>query len=67
VPTIEQHVGQRIRELRTERGWTQQELTERIGQAINISSIERGMISIRIDTLQRLANALGVPPQDLLP
>jgi transcriptional regulator with XRE-family HTH domain len=65
--SIEQQVGDRIRQLRTERGWTQRELTERIGVDINISSIERGQITVRIDTLQRIADALEVAPRELLP
>ena len=64
---IEQQVGGRIRQLRTERGWTQRELATRIGFDLTISAIERGRVSIRIDTLQRIADALEVAPRELLP
>ncbi len=51
----------RIRELRTERSWTQQMLADHagIGQD-HLSELERGRKEIGIKTLERIAEALDV-------
>jgi UDP-N-acetylglucosamine 1-carboxyvinyltransferase len=54
-------VGRRIAELRRHRGWTQEQLAERLGiQANNLQRIELGMQNLTLRTLVRLANGLGV-------
>ncbi|MFH9430222.1 helix-turn-helix domain-containing protein [Streptomyces sp. NPDC017615] len=56
------HVGDRVRATRTGQGLTQQALADRAGldkQAV--SMIENAHSSPRLDTLWRLATALGVP------
>ena len=56
-----QRIGQRIAQLRKERGLTQQELAERTGmQQGNIARIEAGKYSARFDTLQTIAEAMGL-------
>lgn len=56
-----QRIGQRIAQLRRERGITQQELAERTGmQQGNIARIEAGKYSARFDTLQIIAEAMGL-------
>ena len=56
-----QRIGQRIAQLRKERGITQQELAERTGmQQGNIARIETGRYSARFDTLQVIAEAMGL-------
>lgn len=56
-----QRIGQRIAQLRNERGITQQELAERTGmQQGNIARIEAGRYSARFDTLQTIAEAMGL-------
>ena len=56
-----QRIGQRIAQLRKERGITQQELAERTGmQQGNIARIEAGKYSARFDTLQIIAEAIGM-------
>jgi transcriptional regulator with XRE-family HTH domain len=56
-------VRRRIRELRLERGLKQEELCERAGiSADAITRIEGGSRVPTLDTLERLASALGVPP-----
>lgn len=56
-----QRIGQRIAQLRKERGITQQELAERTGmQQGNIARIEAGKYSARFDTLQIIAEAMGM-------
>lgn len=54
-------VGQRMRELRTERGLSIRALAEASGLAVNtLSLIENGRISPSVSTLYRAASALGV-------
>ncbi|CAH1745180.1 protein of unknown function [Thauera humireducens] len=56
-----------LRQLRKERGLSQEVLAERAGLHRNfISLIERGESQPTIDTLFRLADALGVPAVDLV-
>lgn len=55
-------VGQRIRALREEQGFSLRALAERCGLSINaISLIERGENSPTVSSLHLLASALGVP------
>ena len=58
----------RIRELRREQGLTQVQLAERCGMPQStISRIESGTTSgVDFETLDRVANALGVHPSELI-
>lgn len=59
-------LGGRIRELRLERGWTQEQLAERVGlKQKQISSYERGANVPSSHTLIRLAKAINVSLDDL--
>ena len=59
--------GRRVRKRRTELGWTQGELAERIGTSLSfVGHIERGTRKASLDTLVRICNALQVSPQLLL-
>ena len=59
--------GSNVREARSARGWTQEDLSGACGLAVvQVSRIERGAREIRLTTLLRLVVALGVPPNDLL-
>lgn len=61
-------VGQRIRELREKAGLTQQRVAEKIGlHWTSISQWERGRNIPREASAARLAKALGVEVQDILP
>ncbi len=54
-------LGERIREFRLKRGWTQQQLAERVGvQQKQISSYERGANILSGQTFIALAEAFGV-------
>jgi len=58
---IAKQVGQRVRQLRTASGFTQAQLAERAGMATQaVSRIERGERSPTLETLDKLAAALGV-------
>ena len=56
-----------LRAARLARGFSQEELGARAGLHRNyIGSVERNEKNISIDTIERLANALGVDVLDLL-
>jgi transcriptional regulator with XRE-family HTH domain len=60
------YVAANLRRLRGSK-LTQQQLEAATGLGVQyIRKIERGRVNITIDTLRRLANALGVPPSHLL-
>lgn len=58
--------GKRIEQLRTERGWTQEQLAERagLGQS-SIALIENGLRWPRESTLNKLAAAFGCDVSNL--
>lgn len=62
-----QEFGTKIRALRTHRGLTQRELAELIGRyQADVSDMERGRLMPTVQTLKKLARALGIKPQALL-
>ena len=59
--------GQRIKELRQRLDWSQETLAERAGlDTTYVSGIERGQRNPGLNTLNRLARALGVTLPALL-
>ena len=59
--------GERIRQLRVLRGWSQATLAEHAGiSAAYLGRIEKGIQQPALDTLARIADALGVPITELL-
>jgi len=60
--------GRRLRELRKERGLSQEELAFRAGlHRTYVSSAERGERNVALINIQRLAKALDVDICDLIP
>lgn len=60
-------VGKRLREVRLQAGLTQPELGDRASMAAaEISKCENGRRTPTLETLERLARALGVTVQDLV-
>ena len=58
--------GKRLVELRHVHGITQAQLAEKIGVTVEfISLMERGINSPSFDTLEKLANAIGVEVYEL--
>ena len=56
-----------LRRLRLERGLTQEALADRAGlDRTYISALERERYSASVDTIDGLARALGVEPDDLI-
>ena|SRR4030067_2691818 len=61
-------LGNTIRGLRRIKGFTQEELGEKSGLSYKyIGEIERGKVNISIDSLLRIADAMAVTINDLLP
>jgi transcriptional regulator with XRE-family HTH domain len=59
--------GRRVRSMREQRHWTQEELADRSGlTSVQISRIERGVREIRLTTLLRLIGAFDAKPDELL-
>ena len=59
--------GIKIKEIRQQRGLTQKQLGDICGIAdANIRKYENGKQNPKIETLQKIANALGVPVTELL-
>jgi len=60
-------LGERIRELRIERGWRQIDLAEETGMHENyVSDLELGRKEICLKMLQAVASAFKMKPADLL-
>lgn len=62
VVDLRRHTGARIRDLRLQRGWSQ----ERLGEAADldrrtISMVELGNLSPSLDSLIRITTALQIP------
>lgn len=66
-----QTVGATIRRLREQRGWSMGQFAAAIGwegkgARSNVDRLEKGKINPRLDTLEKIAQALGVNMADLL-
>lgn len=65
--TNDKTFGDKIKLFRSQRGWKQELLAEKAGLSQSeISKIESGKIKGGKDTIQKLANALEVPPEVLV-
>jgi len=63
---IQQKFGRRVRELRVQHGWTQENLAAKAGKHWTyIGGIERGTRNPTITVVESIAKALGVPVADL--
>jgi transcriptional regulator with XRE-family HTH domain len=60
-------VATNLRRLRHAKGWTQEDLAERVGlSARYIGQVERGQASMSVTVLGRLADALMLEPTELV-
>jgi len=65
--STQQKIGKKVRELRLQKGWTQETLEEHSGlDRTYISDIERGVRNPSVKSLEKLAKALRVGTADLL-
>lgn len=61
-------VGQRLKQLRGSRGWTQECLAEKLGvEPVSVSRFETGSRSVGLPMLYRIAETLQVAPSRILP
>ena len=60
-------LGRRVRDLRNQKGWTQEQLAESTRLTrVSIVGVEGGKQNVSMDVVIRLANSLGTSPQDLV-
>lgn len=65
---INRQLGRRIREVRLERGLTQEELAHRAELDYSyLNQIENGRRNPSLDAINGIAQALGVPVRELIP
>ncbi|OUW74938.1 MAG: transcriptional regulator [Saprospirales bacterium TMED214] len=58
---VRKKFGKRLRDLREERGWSQEEFADRAGlHRTYVSAVERGIRNPTLSVLERLAKALGL-------
>ena len=63
---IKQAFGNRMRQLRLEKGWSQEELAQHVGlHRTYIGSVERGERHVSLVNIVRLADALNVELKQL--
>jgi transcriptional regulator with XRE-family HTH domain len=64
--SLPETVGNRIRELRKAKGWTQEQLAEAAGLHYSyIGGVERGDRNISLETLEKIMNGLQVPAEEI--
>jgi transcriptional regulator with XRE-family HTH domain len=64
---IKKKLGEKIREMRKQKGFSQEALAFKSGlHRTYISDIERGFRNVSIENIEKIAKALSVGPKDLL-
>lgn len=64
--SLPEAVGNRIRELRKAKGWTQEQLAEAAGLHYSyIGGVERGNRNISLETLEKISKGLQVPVEQI--
>ena len=64
--SVKSRFGARLRQLRDERGYSQEELAERAGLHRNyVGGVERGERNVALENIVKLAKALSIPPSEL--
>jgi transcriptional regulator with XRE-family HTH domain len=60
-------IGKRVRNLRTDRGWSQEELADRSGvNRSYMSRVELGKSDVSLSVLHKIARTLGISLAELL-
>lgn len=66
IPRHRRDFGDRLRELRNERDWSQERLAHEAElDRTYISGIERGVRNVGIDNIHKIAQAFGISMRDL--
>ena len=66
-PLNQNALGQNIRRLRREHGWSQQQLAAKASLSESyLSQLERGVCGMSVSTFFTLCRALGCTPKELL-
>src|SRR5580704_12616363 len=61
IDNLQRSLGQRIREMRSKHGWTQEQFAEFCGvHRTYMGHVERGEKNVSLSTVLRVANALGI-------
>jgi XRE family transcriptional regulator, regulator of sulfur utilization len=61
MPSPQHNFGKRVRQLRSQKGWTQEQLADRTGRHWTyIGGIERGERNVTLQVIADIAHALGV-------
>lgn len=64
--SLKKDFGLRLKTLRKQKGYSQEKFSEMINVAQNtLSNIENGIHFCSADTIEKIANALEISPQDL--
>jgi transcriptional regulator with XRE-family HTH domain len=64
---VRKKFGKRLRTLREERGWSQEEFADRAGlHRTYVSAVERGVRNPTLSVLERLSKALGMPMAEMV-
>lgn len=64
---LQRRIASRLRELRLERGLTQEAVASRAGLALrHLQKIEAAQVNLTIESLAKVAAALRVEPKELL-
>lgn len=60
-------IGEKLKVMRQCKDWTQEELAEKLGLAVNTyAKIEQGKVAIKLDKLEKVAQIMGVDVQELI-
>ena len=60
-------VHEKLKTLRVCRNWTQEEVAEKLGWAVNTyAKIERGEVDVKLERLKQIAEVIGVDVTELL-
>lgn len=63
---IKKQLGEKIKRIRKQRGFTQEKLSEMIDiSPRNLSGIEKGIYFVKADTLEKILTALNVTAEEL--
>jgi transcriptional regulator with XRE-family HTH domain len=64
--SIQQKFGNRVRKLRKNKGWSQEEFADECGlHRTYIGAIERGERNVSLNNIHAIAKALGISVKDL--